>query len=129
MRKELSGTPTLEPDAFLWRIRDWKSLLAGPGNNRIVVEWCVTNGPKCFVYPAAQRSAGFDLCAEAPHDTSDERWADWLEYHFVPGVAETLQSGGFPAQIICSDQRPVQVMRERRRQMESYAHQRAGHHH
>ena len=79
MRKELSGTPTLEPDAFLWRIRDWKSLLAGPGNNRIVVEWCVTNGPKCFVYPAAQRSAGFDLCAEAPHDTSDERWADWLE--------------------------------------------------
>lgn len=129
MRKALSQTPSFDPDAFLWRIRDWKALLAGPGNNRVVVEWCVTNGPKCFVYPAAQRPAGFDICADAPHDTSDERWADWLEFQFVPQVVSTLEGDGFPVQVICADQRPVQIMRQRRRNLEQIAHERTGHAH
>lgn len=125
MHAELTGIPHFEPAAFLWRIRDWKPLLTGPGNNRVVVEWCVTNGPKCYVYPAARRAAGIDLCADASHATSDERWADWLEFTLVPQVVDTLRSDGFPPQIICADQRPIQVMRARRRAMEAAARERA----
>ncbi len=129
MRKALTNTPEFDSAAFLWRIRDWRPLLDGPGNNRVVVEWCVTSGPKCFVYPAARRSAGLDLCADVPGETSDERWADWLEFEFIPHVVRALEHDGFPVQVICADQRPIQTMRQRRRALEKFAHERTGHGH
>lgn len=115
MHKALTGLPTFDADAFLWRIRDWKPLLAGPGNNRIVVEWCTNLGPKCFVYPAARRAVGFDLAAGSGDGHTDERWADFLEFTYVPQVVAALQGAGLPAQVICADQRPIQIQRERRR--------------
>jgi len=122
MRKALTGLPELDPAALAWRIRDWKPLMQGPGNDRIVIEWNVTNGPCCFVYPAARRAAGFDLAANASHTSSDERWADFLELTFVPAVVEAIEGAGFRTQIVCADQRPVIAMRVRRRAHEALAH-------
>lgn len=126
MHKALSGLPTFDPEAFVWRIRDWRPLMDGPGNDRVVVEWCVTSGPKVFVYPAARRSAGFDLAAGASHSHSDERWADFLEFDFVPKVVEALAGAGFRPQVVCADQRPVQTMRQRRREIEARSREKTG---
>ncbi|MFM7320294.1 MAG: hypothetical protein ACKO5K_02065 [Armatimonadota bacterium] len=130
MRKALKGLPELDRDALAWRLRDWSPFMEGPGNNRVVVEWCVTNGPCCFVYPASRRAAGFDLAADASHASSDERWADFLEYTFVPAVVQAIESAGFNPQVICADQRPVIALRQRRRDLERIAQARgAGHGH
>jgi hypothetical protein len=129
MHKALSNKPGVEAEKMLWRLRDWKELLLGPGNDRIVVEWCVTAGPKVFVYPPARRSVGFDLCAGSGDGNSDERWADFLEFEFVPGVEKALAEAGYKPQVICADQRPIQAMRQRRRATEALAAERSGKHH
>ena len=126
MHKALTGLPTLDPDSFAWRVRDWRPLMAGPGNDRVVVEWCVTSGPKVFVYPAARRAAGFDLAEGASRTHSDERWADFLEFTFVPQVVAALQEAGYKPQVVCADQRPVQTMRQRRREIEARSREKTG---
>ena len=96
--------------------------------DRIVVEWCVTYGPKVFVYPAVKRIIGFDTCEGSGDGTSDERWADLLEFEYVPQVVKALEGAGYRVQTICADQRPIQTMRQRRRDTEKLAASRGAHH-
>lgn len=129
MHKALTNKPVFDAEKTLWRIREWKALPAPAGMDRVVVEWCVTYGPKVFLYPAVKRLIGFDLCEGAGDGTSDERWADLLEFEFVPQVVAALEKGGWRVQTICADQRPVQAMRQRRRATEALAAERGAHHH
>ena len=128
MHKALTNKPVFEVEKTLWRIREWKTLPAPPGMDRIVVEWCVTYGPKVFVYPAVKRLIGYDLCEGSGDGTSDERWADFLEHEYVPRVASALEAAGYRVQVICADQRPLQTMRQRRREQETLAAARGSHH-
>ena len=96
--------------------------------DRVVVEWCVTYGPKVFVYPAVKRILGFDTCEGFGDGTSDERWADLLEFDYVPQVVKALEGAGYRVQTICADQRPIQTMRQRRRDTEKLAASRGAHH-
>lgn len=131
MLKPLSNLPTFDPIAFRGKTADWRRILenAPTGMNRVVVEWNVGRGPSCFIYPASKRHLGFDLCADGTNRTSDERWADFLELDFVPKVVKTLSENGLNPQTICTDQRPIQVMRERRRKQNDYGHSRTDHAH
>jgi|GEM_PF-654830 hypothetical protein len=126
MQKALRNQPTFEPGRFSERVAPWKSLSGGPGSNRVVVEWSVGKGPSVFVYPAARRAEGFDLLEGLGAHQSDERWADFLEFEYVPQVVEALKSGGHNPQVICVDLRPVQTMRARRRALEAAAREKAG---
>jgi uncharacterized protein (DUF58 family) len=127
MEKPLKNLPVLNVETFQKRAEDWKRLPAGPGADRVVVEWSVGLGPKVFVYPASKRAAGFSLLADLLAAQSDERWADFLEFTFVPQVVEALKSAGHKPQVICVDLRPVQTMRTRRRAQEEAAHAKSGH--
>jgi hypothetical protein len=117
MLKPLANKPEFDPIAFRGRTADWRRIVqnAPIGMKRVVVEWNVTRGPSCFIYPAAKRALGFDLCADGSTRASDERWADFLEYELVPRIVATIAEEGLNPQIICTDQRPIQIMRERRR--------------
>ena len=129
MHKALHNLPVFDRDAFTSTTESWKKALkgAGPGGNRVVVEWSTSRGPSCFVYPAGKRSAGVNLTASVPHTQSDERWADFLEHEFIPPVVAALQDEGFPTiQVNCVDLRPVQTMRARRRVIEAVAEARTG---
>lgn len=128
MHKALTNKPIFDAEKILWQIREWKSLPAPTGMDRIVVEWCITYGPKVFLYPAVKRLIGFDLCAGSGDGASDERWADYLEFEYVPQVAQALQKAGYRVQVICADQRPIQSMRQRRREQEATAAARGAHH-
>lgn len=126
MHQALKNLPTLDTEALTARVSHWSQYRAGPGTDRTVIEWSVGLGPKCFVYPAARREAGFDLCEDGLRRSSDERWADFLEFDFVPRVAEALKAAGLQPQALCADQRPVQVQRARRREIEAKARARTG---
>ncbi|MDX1932376.1 MAG: hypothetical protein SFU56_07210 [Capsulimonadales bacterium] len=130
MLKPLANKPAFDPIAFRGRTADWRRIVANApvGMNRVVVEWNVGRGPSCFVYPASRRALGFDLCEDGIDRASDERWADFLEFEFVPQVEATLAGDGLRPQVICTDQRPVQVMRQRRRNLAAAGEAKAGHH-
>jgi hypothetical protein len=127
MHKPFTPPPPFPREAFLARISPWKKLLGQPGTDRIVVEWGIGQGPKVVVYPATTRALGFNLLEGLTAPANDERWADYLEEHYLPEVAQAIESGGTRAQIICADQRPIQTMRARRREQEKIAHERGAH--
>jgi hypothetical protein len=115
MQKALSSLPTFDPVDFGARTALWRQFAGGPGSDRIVIEWGIGTAPYCFIYPAARRTAGFNLLETRSDSPNDERWADFLEFEFVPKIVAAIAGSGRRAQVICADQRPIQVMRARRR--------------
>jgi hypothetical protein len=127
MHKALHDLPNLETKTLLQKAAGWKPLLAsGPGLNRIVVEWSVGRGPNCFAYPAADRSQGINLTSGVTSTQSDERYADFLEFDFVPKVVAALQETGTPVQVNCVDLKPIQTQRTRRRAIEAAGREKLG---
>jgi hypothetical protein len=121
MQKALTNKPVFDKRELLLTARAWKDLPVAPGQNRTVVEWGVGRGPSVYVYPAAKRTAGVSV-AQLATSGSDERWADFLEYEFVPEVVEALSEAGHTPHVLCVDQRPILIQRERRRAMEARSH-------
>lgn len=120
MHKALHPLPVLDTNALNAKAAAWQPLLAsGPGLNRVVVEWSVGKGSNCYVYPAADRAQGENLTAGVVGTQSDERYADFLEYDFVPKVVSALEQAGVPVQVRCVDLRPIQTQRARRRVIEA----------
>ena len=128
MHKTLSDLPVFDADRFTAKTADWKKIVARakPGGGRILVEWSVGRGPNCFIYPACDRASGISLTQDTPHTQSDERWADFLEDEFLPKVVAALKAEGFAPTVVCADLRPVQVMRARRRALETAARLKTG---
>jgi len=128
MLKALHDVPSFDERAFRRRVGNWKPLLAaaGPGADRVVVEWGVVRGPNCFVFPASDRAKGINLTQGFVGTQSDERWADFLEYTFVPQVVQALQAEGIRVHANCVDLRPVQTQRARRRVIDAAAKARSG---
>jgi len=129
MLKALTHLPVLDPAAFQAAASEWKHHLAKakPGGDRVIVEWGVGRGPSCLVFPVGNRGAGLDLTKDNPHTQSDERWADFLEFEFVPQVEQALKTAGLKYTVICADLRPVQIMRERLRAQQAAANAKTGH--
>ena len=127
MQKALNNLPVFQAGPFTQKVAPWKELKGVPGSNRVVVEWGIALGPKVFVYPAAKREEGYDLLGGLREGRNDERWADFLEYEYVPQVVEALKAGGHNPQVNCIDMRPMQTMRARRRALEAAGREKSGH--
>jgi hypothetical protein len=131
MHKALTNLPVLDETAFAAKIEGWKRTIqtAKPGYGKVVVEWNVAKGPTCLVFPMGLRHLAVNLSENANRGQggqSDERWADFLEFEFVPKVVTALQTAGVAYQVICTDQRPIQVMRQKRRALEHAAAEKSG---
>jgi hypothetical protein len=121
MEKPLQNLPAFDRAAFEKLTSGWKGMSSGPGSERVVIEWLTQTGPRCFVYPAAKRVAGDNLLASIGANDTGERYADWLEFDYVPQVVEAARALGLNPQVICADLRPVQIQRARRRALASSA--------
>jgi hypothetical protein len=121
MQKALANKPTIDTHAVVKAVGHWKLLPTGPGQDRTVIEWGVGKGPNVYVFPAASRAEGLNL-VQIKTSGSDERWADFLEHEFVPELEQLLSGLGLSPQVICVDQRPILIMRERRRALEVTMH-------
>lgn len=128
MQKALENVPVLDPEELRAKTVGWKDILkaAGPGGNRVVIEWNVQRGPNVFLYPATKRAAGVQLVAASQHAHSDERWADYLEYDYLPKLVDAVKGDGMNPQLICVDLRPLQIQRARRRAIEQNARAKTG---
>lgn len=126
MQKPLGGTPTFDPADFRQKTRRWPGASDTATGQRIVVEWSVMHGPDCFVYPAGDRGAGFNLLDHMAPAGSDERWADYLDFEYVPQIVNALENDGYRPQVICVDLRPLQVQRARRRAIDAAAKAKSG---
>jgi hypothetical protein len=128
MHKPLAPLPVFEEAALVAKADGWKSALksAKPGHGKIVVEWTIMHGPSCLVFPMGLRHLAVDLTDDGQSRKNDERWADFLEFTFVPQVTAALEKAGLPYMVICTDQRPIQVMRERRRAIAKAAEAKTG---
>ena len=123
MQKALKNTPEFDAEAFRSRLDAWKSTGAA---RRVVVEWSTGTGPNVFVYPAGSRAQGVRLLGGGDATGNDERWADFIEFEYLPPVVEALRQGGFTPDVLCVDLRPLVVQRARRRQIEAAARAKAG---
>lgn len=110
--------PPIDGNSLRWRVRSWEPfLMASQTSNRVIVEWSTGLGPKVFIYPMGNRAVGVHLVETPPVQSSStgEAWADYLEYEYVPYIAYHLDGTGVRVDVQCADQKPVQIMRERRR--------------
>ncbi len=121
MEKRLQNLPAFDRAAFEKLAGGWKGMSSGPGSERCVIEWSINTGARCFVYPAAKRAAGDNILANLGANDTDERYADWLEFDYVPHVVDAAKSLGLNPQVICADLRPIQIQRARRRALASSA--------
>ncbi len=126
MHKPLQGTPPFNEIEFRNRAGNWLMAQSTTPNQRVVVEWSTMHGPSVYVYPPGDRVAGFNVTEEVKGTSSDERWADFLEYEFVPKVVRALEADGYKPQVVCVDLRPLQVQRARRREIEAAGKAKAG---
>ena len=126
MLKPLQNLPAVDPKAFHEQVVGaWNDLEPG---HRVVIEWLTgeNTGPHVFVYPAGDRAAGTQMLQRLSFGSVDERWADFLEFEYIPQLVKALQNEGFRPQVICADLRPLQVQRARRRQIEAAASAKTG---
>lgn len=128
MLKALKNTPTFDPEALRGPSDAWKSTAGGSGGapRRVFVEWSTSAGPNVFVYPAGSRAQGVRLVDGGDATGNDERWADYIEFEYLPPVVEALTREGFIPDVRCVDLRPLVVQRARRRQIEAAARAKSG---
>lgn len=123
MEKPLKNTPVFQEKEFRTRIGGWKQ---GEPGRRVIVEWSTGTGPNVFVYPAGERAFGIRLIDGVEAAANDERWADFIEFQFLPPVIAVLESENFRPEMICVDLSPLIVQRARRRQIEAAARAKSG---
>jgi hypothetical protein len=126
MHKPLQGTPDFNEAAFRNRTGNWLVAQSTTPNQRVVIEWSTNEGPSVYVYPAGDRASGFNVTQNVKGTSSDERWADFLEFEFIPKVVRALEADGYKPDVICVDLRPRQVQRARRREIEAAAKAKSG---
>jgi hypothetical protein len=120
MLKPLRNTPEFDETSFRKQVQAWKRAGLQDGG-RVVVEWSTGAGPHCYAFPAGNRASGVLLTDAVQGMAHDERWADFLEFEFVPRVVEALRQEATTPQVICVDLRPLRVQRARRREIEAAA--------
>lgn len=107
--------PQFDFDTLREKLAAWKAA----GASRVFFEWNTGPGPTVVYYPAGDRKlAGVWKLPVAATRYVGEMYADWLEQKLAPRLTEAAQGNGLAAVVRCVDQQPVQVMRQRRREIE-----------
>ena len=80
-------------------------------------------GPTVVYYPAGRPQAlpRYGSCRSRRLAIA-EVYADWLERKLAPRLAEHAKGQGLDGKVMCVDQQPIQVMRQRRREIERATH-------
>jgi hypothetical protein len=118
MEHKLLNDPEFDFETFRANVSAWKA----NGASRTNIEWNTGPGPTVFYYPDETRSLGVVWKAPVSATRYSELYADFLDYKLAPRLAELAQGNGLAPKIRCVDQQPVQVMRQRRREIEQAQH-------
>lgn len=114
MDRKLHHEPSFDTDILRQKADLWKQNKV----SRIVFEWSTGTGPTVFYFPQGERRHGVKWTVAVDTYNYNEVYADFIEYTLLPRLAEIVQSRGLEAGLLNVDLQPLQVQRQRRRQLE-----------
>jgi hypothetical protein len=123
MEHKLLQEPEFDFDTLRANLAAWK---AG-GASTVSFDWSTGAGPTVVYFPSDDRSFATTWKWKVPTSRYSELYADFLEYKLAPRLIELAQGHGLAPKVRCVDQQPVQVMRQRRREIEAAEHALAAH--
>ena len=114
MERTLHQEPAFDADTLREKCDLWKR----NGVSQVMIEWSTGTGPTLFYYPAGERRLGVKWIAAVETYNYNEVFADFIEYTLIPRLQEIIRSRGLESAVRCVDLQPLQVQRQRRRQIE-----------
>ena len=124
MERKLHHEPIFDLDTLRQKGDLWKS----NGITRVVIEWSTGTGPTVFYYPAGERRYGVKWTVAVETYNYNEVYADYIEYTLIPRLREAIAARSLEVTVLCVDLQPLQVQRQRRRQIERAQHAVVGTH-
>ena len=124
MERKLHQEPQFDFETLRQKCDAWKSHEAA----KVVIEWSTGTGPNLFYYPAGQRQQGVKWTVAVETFNYNENYADFIEQKLIPQVREVIHARGLAEMVMCVDLQPLQIQRQRRRQIERAQTATAGHH-
>jgi hypothetical protein len=114
MERKLHHLPVFETDTLREKCALWKS----NGITSVVLEWSTGIGPTVFYYPAGARRFGVKWTVPVETYGYNEMYADFLDHTLMPSLTPIVENAGLRPTVLCVDLQPLQVQRQRRRQIE-----------
>ena len=124
MERKLHQEPAFDLETLRGKCEAWKA----HGASKVVIEWSTGTGPTVFYYPGGQRGQGVKWIAAVETYNYNEVYADFIEQKLVPQLREVIHARGLAEAVLCVDLQPLQIQRQRRRQIERTQAEVAGHH-
>ena len=114
MERRLHEEPAFDAAAFGDTLDGWK----GRGASKILLEWSSGTGPTVFYYPAGDRKLGIKWTVPVETTHYNEAYADFVEHTLIPRMRAAIKQRSLDVGVMCVDLQPLQVQRQRRRQIE-----------
>ena len=124
MERKLHQEPQFDMETLRLKCDAWKAHSA----SKVVIEWSTGTGPTLFYYPAGERSQGVKWTAAVETYNYNEVYADFVEHKLIPSLREVIHARGLTETVLCVDLQPLQIQRQRRRQIARGEAAGAGHH-
>ena len=124
MDRKLHQEPQFDLETLRGKCDAWK----GRGASEVILEWSTGTGPTLFYYPAGERAQGVKWTVAVETYNYNEVYADFLEYTLLPRLHEAIRARGLADTTLCVDLQPLQIQRQRRRQIERAQTATAGSH-
>ena len=114
MERKLHQEPQFDSETLRAKCDAWKT----HGAVKVVLEWSTGTGPTLFYYPAGERKQGVKWTVAVETYNYNEVYADFIEHTLVPRLREIIHARGLAETVMCVDLQPLQIQRQRRRQIE-----------
>ena len=75
-------------------------------------------GRTCFYFPAGERNLGVKWTIAVETYNYNEVYADFIEHTLLPRLREAFAQSALALTAMCVDLQPLQIQRQRRRQIE-----------
>ncbi len=114
MERKLHEEPQFDMDTLRRQCEAWKA----HGASKVVLEWSTGTGPNVFYFPAGERGLGVKWTVAVETYNYNEIYADFIEHTLLPRLRDAIQSSSLAVTAMCVDLQPLQIQRQRRRQIE-----------
>ncbi len=123
MERTLHQEPQFDLETLRRKCDAWKA----HGATAVTIEWSTGIGPTVFYYPAGERAQGVKWTVAVETYNYNEVYADFIEHKLIPQLREVIHARGLGETVRCVDLQPLQIQRQRRRQIERAQHAVAHH--
>ncbi len=114
MERKLHEEPHFDLETLGEKCRAWKA----HGASKVILEWSTGTGPNVFYFPAGERGLGVKWTVAVETYNYNEMYADFVEHTLLPRLRDGAAESGLAVTVMCVDLQPLQIQRQRRRQIE-----------